>query len=60
MEIALRCVLVLVGELQGLENLKSLLKTGIDISILGDNDFYSQRALVRLYLLRDASLRWNL
>ncbi|KAL5524100.1 hypothetical protein ACEPAG_8273 [Sanghuangporus baumii] len=42
--IALQLTLRLIGELKGLTHLKTALSTGLDITIVGGNDFYSQRA----------------
>ncbi|EJD03369.1 Phosphomevalonate kinase [Fomitiporia mediterranea MF3/22] len=42
--IALQLTLRLVAELKGLAHLKSVFEHGLDITIVGGNDFYSQRA----------------
>lgn len=44
--IALQHTLRLVSEIKGLEHLKDALAGGLDIAIVGGNDFYSQRAKV--------------
>lgn len=46
METALACVLGLAREMLGPEALYKLLAKSLNITILGDNDFYSQRLKV--------------
>ena len=48
MYIALQYTLKLVAEMKGRENLERALGDGLEITIAGGNDFYSQRAKVRL------------
>ncbi|KAG8970325.1 phosphomevalonate kinase [Tulasnella sp. 419] len=43
-QLALERVLMLAAELKGLDAVWELIKPGVDITIAGDNDFYSQRA----------------
>lgn len=45
-ETALQGVLGLARDIHGAEALSRRLGHGLDVSILGDNDFYSQRAVV--------------
>lgn len=47
--LALQKTLALALEAKGKESLDDVLSTGLDIAILGGNDFYSQRAKVRDY-----------
>ncbi|KAF7321306.1 Phosphomevalonate kinase [Mycena kentingensis (nom. inval.)] len=42
--LALQNTLALVAEIKGPQHIKTALKSGLDISIVGGNDFYSQRA----------------
>ncbi|KAJ7346631.1 phosphomevalonate kinase [Mycena albidolilacea] len=42
--LALQSVLALASEIKGAAHVKNKLASGIDVTILGDNDFYSQRA----------------
>ncbi|KAJ7497307.1 phosphomevalonate kinase [Mycena latifolia] len=42
--LALRNILSLACEMKGVAHVKSKLSSGIDVCIVGDNDFYSQRA----------------
>ncbi|KAF8514856.1 Phosphomevalonate kinase [Hysterangium stoloniferum] len=49
--LAIQKVLMLVAELKGTSTLKSRLQHGIDITIVGDNDFYSQRAYLASHSL---------
>ncbi|KAJ6499288.1 phosphomevalonate kinase [Mycena sanguinolenta] len=42
--LALQSTLALACEMKGAAHVKSKLSSGIDVSIVGDNDFYSQRA----------------
>jgi len=49
--LAIQKVLTLVAELKGTSTLKSRLQQGIDITIVGDNDFYSQQAYLALHSL---------
>ncbi|KAF9049746.1 phosphomevalonate kinase [Panaeolus papilionaceus] len=42
--LALQHTLALGAEIKGLESITKSLKSGLDITIAGDNDFYSQRA----------------
>ncbi|KAJ6593913.1 phosphomevalonate kinase [Mycena capillaripes] len=42
--LALQSILSLACEMKGAAHVKSRLASGIDVSIVGDNDFYSQRA----------------
>ena len=44
--IALQCTLSLALEVKGVATLKEALAGGLDVAIVGDNDFYSQRARV--------------
>jgi phosphomevalonate kinase len=44
--LALQSVLALASEMKGAAHVKNKLASGIDVTILGDNDFYSQRAQV--------------
>ena len=46
--IALQYTLKLVAEIRGSENLERALGDGLEITIAGGNDFYSQRAKVKL------------
>ena len=48
MHIALQTTLRLVAELRGANALKKELEGGLDVVIVGGNDFYSQRAKVRI------------
>jgi phosphomevalonate kinase len=43
-QLALERTLQLVKEIKGIEHLRTTLQPGLDIAILGGNDFYSQRA----------------
>jgi hypothetical protein len=45
--LALQSTLSVAAELKGAAAVKSVLSEGLDITIVGDNDFYSQRAQVR-------------
>jgi phosphomevalonate kinase len=45
--LALQNILFLACEMKGAAHVKSKLSDGLDISIVGGNDFYSQRAQVR-------------
>jgi phosphomevalonate kinase len=45
-QLALQRTLALVLELKGQAYVNDALSKGLDISIVGDNDFYSQRATV--------------
>ena len=45
-QLALERTLLLAWELQGAATLRATLAHGLDISIVGDNDFYSQRKQV--------------
>lgn len=45
--LALQNTIGLASELKGEQHVKDALKAGAEIVILGDNDFYSQRAKVR-------------
>ena len=49
--IALDITLCLIGELKGSAHLKKTLAQGLDITIVGGNDFYSQRAKASYALL---------
>lgn len=42
--LALECTFQLVKEIKGTEHLRTALHRGLDVAILGGNDFYSQRA----------------
>ncbi|KAJ7084399.1 phosphomevalonate kinase [Mycena belliarum] len=42
--LALRSILSLACEMKGIAHVRSRLSAGIDVCIVGDNDFYSQRA----------------
>ncbi|CAK5265768.1 unnamed protein product [Mycena citricolor] len=42
--LALQNILAIASELKGIDHVKRAISSGIDISIVGDNDFYSQRA----------------
>ncbi|KAJ7170543.1 phosphomevalonate kinase [Mycena crocata] len=42
--LALQNILSLAGEIKGVAHVRNRLSSGADISIVGDNDFYSQRA----------------
>ncbi|KAJ6625633.1 phosphomevalonate kinase [Mycena sp. CBHHK59/15] len=42
--LALQHILALACEMRGIDHVKSRLSEGLDICIVGDNDFYSQRA----------------
>lgn len=44
--LALQKTIALVVELRGAAQIQEALKQGLDIAIVGDNDFYSQRAKV--------------
>lgn len=44
MQLALEKTLQLVKEIKGVEHLRTSLQPGLDVAILGGNDFYSQRA----------------
>lgn len=44
--IALQQTLKLVSEIKGFSHLKDALSNGLDVTIVGGNDFYSQRAKV--------------
>lgn len=46
MHLALQRTLQLVLEIKGAAHLKTALADGLDVTIMGDNDFYSQRAKV--------------
>ncbi|KAF8629682.1 hypothetical protein AX17_005618 [Amanita inopinata Kibby_2008] len=51
--LALQHSLLLAAEVKGITSIKNALSAGLDITIVGDNDFYSQRAkLVELNLPR--------
>lgn len=45
--LALQRSLTLAAELKSVGTLQNTLSYGLDITIVGDNDFYSQRAQVR-------------
>lgn len=44
--IALQSTIQLVSEIIGADSVNATLSHGLDIAIVGDNDFYSQRAAV--------------
>lgn len=44
--LAIQQVLLLVLEMRGTSDLEAGLSMGLDVTIVGDNDFYSQRAQV--------------
>ena len=46
MHIALQTTLKVISELKTIEHLKKGLAYGLDITIVGDNDFYSQQEQV--------------
>ena len=46
MQLAIERVLLLALEVKGASALREQLRSGYDIVIVGDNDFYSQRAQV--------------
>ena len=48
-QLALERTLLLAQETQGSAALKERLQNGLDIAIVGDNDFYSQRKQVMIY-----------
>jgi phosphomevalonate kinase len=47
-ETALSFTLQLMVEKQGVRKVQDVLKSGLNITIVGDNDFYSQRPQVSL------------
>jgi phosphomevalonate kinase len=47
--IALQYTLKLVAEIKGAELLKNAIAGGLEITIVGGNDFYSQRAKVHTF-----------
>lgn len=49
--IALQQTLRLVSEIKGYKHLKEALSNGLDVTIAGGNDFYSQRAKVDSMLI---------
>lgn len=44
--LALQITLALIAEIKGITSLNASLSKGLDIAIVGDNDFYSQREKV--------------
>jgi hypothetical protein len=55
-QLAIERVLLLALELKGASYLREQLKSGYDIVIAGDNDFYSQRAQVCFSFLPNCTL----
>ena len=47
--LALHNTFALAGEARGVKETSEILSKGLDITIVGDNDFYSQRAQVRCW-----------
>lgn len=47
--LALHKTLTLITEMHGTQFLKDLATSGLLVDIVGDNDFYSQRAKVRIF-----------
>lgn len=50
MHLALQHTISLAVEIKGLAAIQETLANGLDITIVGDNDFYSQRAKVSYWL----------
>lgn len=51
MHLALQNTIAIASELSGISSVIETLSTGIDIVIVGDNDFYSQRKKVNFAVL---------
>jgi phosphomevalonate kinase len=50
--LALQSTIAIASELSGISSVIKTLSTGIDIAIVGDNDFYSQRQKVISHFLK--------
>ena len=59
MQLALQYTIALAIEVNGVHAIKECLALGLDITIVGDNDFYSQRAAVRDSYFRNWDLLYD-